>query len=96
MSRPAPRPLSVALDGLTAALAPATTLARAQQAWEPAVGPQVAAAGLPTAERDGVLTITCSDSVWSAELDLMGPDLVERLNEELGERLIQRLRCHTG
>jgi predicted nucleic acid-binding Zn ribbon protein len=43
-----------------------------------------------------VLTITCSDSVWSAELDLMGPDLVERLNEELGERLIQRLRCHTG
>lgn len=96
MSRPAPRPLSLALDGLTAALAPATTLARAQQAWEQAVGPQVAAAGRPTAERDGVLTVTCSDAVWSAELELMGPDLVERVNGELGERLIDRLRCRTG
>lgn len=96
MSRPAPRPLSLAIDGLTAALAPATTLARAQQAWESAVGPVIAAAGLPTAERDGVLTVTCRDAVWSAELDLMGPDLLERLNRELGEKLIERLRCRTG
>jgi predicted nucleic acid-binding Zn ribbon protein len=96
VSRPAPRPLSLAIDGLTSALAPATTLARAQHAWERAVGPVISAAGLPTAERDGVLTVTCSDAVWSAELDLMGPDLVERLNGELGERLIQRLRCRTG
>jgi predicted nucleic acid-binding Zn ribbon protein len=56
----------------------------------------IAAAGVPTAERDGVLTIVCSDAVWSAELDLMGPDLVERLNGELGEKLIGRLRCRTG
>ena len=96
MSRRAPRPLSLAIEGLTSALAPATTLARAQRAWEQAVGPQVAAAGVPTAEREGVLTVTCSDAVWSAELDLMGPDLVERLNEELGERLIHRLRLRTG
>ena len=96
MSRPAPRPLSFALDGLTSALAPATTLARAQQVWEQAVGPQVAAAGLPTAERDGVLTVTCSDAVWSAELDLMGMELVQRLNEQLGGPLIQRLRCRAG
>lgn len=96
MSRPAPRPLSLALDGLTSALAPATTLARAQQAWEQAVGSTIAAAGLPTAERDGVLTVTCSDAVWSAELDLMGPELVERLNGELGETLVHRLRCRTG
>jgi predicted nucleic acid-binding Zn ribbon protein len=96
MSRPAPRPLSFALDGFTAALAPATTLARAQQAWEQAVGPAIAAAGLPTAERDGVLTVTCSDSVWAAELDLMGSELVERLNGELGETLVRRLRCRSG
>jgi predicted nucleic acid-binding Zn ribbon protein len=96
VSRLAPRPLSLAIEGLTSALAPATTLARVQQAWENAVGSQVAAAGLPTAERDRVLTVTCSDAVWSAELDLMGPHLVERLNEELGEKLIQRLRCRAG
>ncbi|HEX4837190.1 MAG TPA: DUF721 domain-containing protein [Solirubrobacteraceae bacterium] len=96
MSRPSPRPLSLVLDGMTAALAPATTLARVQRGWEQIVGPGVAAAGLPTAERDGVLTITCTDAVWTAELDLMGSELLERLNAALGEELIQRLRCRTG
>lgn len=96
MSRSAPRPLSLALDGLTASLAPATTLARAQQAWRQAVGAVIAEAGRPTAERDGVLTVICTDAVWAAELDLMGPELVERLNETLGGELIRRLRCRTG
>ena len=96
MSRPAPRPLSLALDGLTATLAPVTTLARAQRAWNHAVGGVIAEAGRPTAERDGVLTITCADAVWTAELDLMGSDLVARLNEALGGELIHRLRCRTG
>jgi predicted nucleic acid-binding Zn ribbon protein len=81
---------------LTAALAPATTLARVQQAWEQAVGAVIAEAGRPTAERDGLLTITCADAVWAAELDLMSSELVERLNETLGGELIRKLRCRTG
>jgi predicted nucleic acid-binding Zn ribbon protein len=96
MSRNAPRPLSLALDGLTAGLAPATNLSRAQQAWDSAVGAVISEAGRPTAERDGVLTITCADAVWAAELDLMGPELVTRLNGKLGAELIRRLRCRTG
>jgi predicted nucleic acid-binding Zn ribbon protein len=96
VSRPAPRPLSLALDGLTDALAPATTLARVQRAWAQTVGEVIAEAGRPTAERDGVLTITCADAVWAAELDLMGPDLVARLNEALCGEPIHRLRCRTG
>lgn len=96
MSRLAPRPFSFALDDLTATLAPATTLARVQQAWEPAVGAVVAQAGLPTAEREGVLTITCADAVWAAELDLMSSELATRLNQALGEELIHRLRCRCG
>lgn len=96
MSRSAPRPLSLALGGLTDALAPASTLARAQRVWGQAVGGAVAEAGRPTAERDGVLTITCADAVWAAELDLMSAELVERLNQTLGEELIQRLRCRAG
>ncbi|MGA9875777.1 MAG: DUF721 domain-containing protein [Solirubrobacteraceae bacterium] len=96
MSRLAPRPLSLALGGLTAALAPATNLARAQQVWEQAVGATIAEAGLPTAEHNGVLTITCADAVWAAELDLMSSELVARLNETLGDELVHRLRCRTG
>lgn len=96
MSRYAPRPLSLALDGLTEALAPATTLARVQQVWEQTVGAAIAAAGLPTSERDGVLTITCTDAVWTAELDLMSSELIERLNQALGGEPIAKLRCRTG
>jgi predicted nucleic acid-binding Zn ribbon protein len=96
VSRPSPRPLSLALDGLTAALAPATTLAHVQQVWEQAVGAVIAEAGRPTAERNGLLTVTCADAVWAAELDLMGSELVERLNETLGGELIHKLRCRTG
>jgi len=94
--RLAPRPLSAAVDRLTADLAPATTLARVQRVWGQAAGATIAEAGLPTAERNGVLTITCSDAVWAQELDLMGSNLVSRLNEALGEELVQRLRCRTG
>jgi predicted nucleic acid-binding Zn ribbon protein len=96
VSRYAPRPLSLALAGLNEALAPATSLARAQQAWERAVGVRIAAAGVPTAEHDGVLTVTCTDAVWAAELDLMSSELLIRLNRVLGGEPIHRLRCRTG
>jgi len=96
VSRYAPRPLSIALDGFTDSLAPATTLARVQQVWGQAVGAVIADAGLPTSERDGVVTVTCTDAVWAAELDLMSSQLVTRLNETLGGELINRLRCRAG
>ncbi|HSZ70843.1 MAG TPA: DUF721 domain-containing protein [Solirubrobacteraceae bacterium] len=96
MNRPAPRSLSAALDGLTSALAPASTLGRVQAIWTATAGATIAAAAAPTAERDGVLTITCSAAVWAQELELMAPALLERLNESLGEDLLHRLRCRTG
>lgn len=96
MSRVAPRPLSFALEGLTAALAPATTLARVQQVWEQVLGARIAGAGTPISERDGVLTVVCADSVWAAELELMGPELVARLNDVVGAETISKLRCRTG
>jgi len=94
--KPAPRSLSVALERLTCTLAPATTLARAQEAWERATGPAIAAAARPTAEREGVLTVSCEAAVWAQELDLMAGALVPRLNAELGEQAIRELRCRTA
>jgi predicted nucleic acid-binding Zn ribbon protein len=67
-----------------------------QQVWEQAVGVVIAGVSRPTAEREGVLTITCTDAVWAAELDLMSSELVERLNKTLGEELMHKLRCRTG
>jgi len=94
--RPAPRPLTAALDGLALALAPATTLARVQQVWEPTAGPAIAAAARPTAERDGVLTVTCDAAVWAQELHLMASDLVPALNAAIGAQAIRELRCRTA
>jgi predicted nucleic acid-binding Zn ribbon protein len=96
MSRAAPRSLAAALARLEGTLAPATTLARVQAAWEDASGPAIAAAARPMAERDGVVTVLCEASVWAHELELMGADLVVRLNAALGEPVIRELRCRTG
>ena len=96
MSRAAPRRLAESLDVLTAGLAPASTLARVQDAWERAVGPAIAAAAHPGAERDGVLTVVCEASVWAQELDLMAPELILRLNAALGGDVLRELRCRSG
>jgi predicted nucleic acid-binding Zn ribbon protein len=88
--------LSVALEDLASTLAPATTLAAVQEIWERAAGPAVAASARPTAERGGVLTVTCAAAVWAQELDLMAVELIPRINEALGEQAIRELRCRTG
>ncbi len=74
-------------------LAPQTLLADVQRAWPEVVGEAIAAEAQPTAERAGVVTISCSASVWAHELDLMGPAIVERLNTALGTDSLARLRC---
>jgi predicted nucleic acid-binding Zn ribbon protein len=84
------------LEDLTSALAPATTLARVHKIWELAVGPAIAAAAQPSAEHDGVLTVTCAAAVWAQELDLMSVDLIPRLNTALDGEVVHELRCRTG
>jgi predicted nucleic acid-binding Zn ribbon protein len=96
VSRTAPRSLATALDGLTATIAPASTLARVQEVWERAVGPAIAASANPTAERDGVLTVICEAAVWAQELTLMESTLLSRLNDALGAEALRELRCRAA
>jgi predicted nucleic acid-binding Zn ribbon protein len=93
MRRRAPRPLGAALAGLTDQLAPRTTLGDVQRIWPSVVGPIVAKEATPTTEHGGSLIIACRSSVWAQELDLMAPELVERLNAQLGAGRITTLRC---
>jgi len=96
VGRPTPRPLAAALAPLTATLAPASTLARVQELWAAAVGAAIAAAAIPVAERDGLLTVSCESSVWAQELDLMAPVLIARLNDSLGSPALRELRCRSS
>jgi predicted nucleic acid-binding Zn ribbon protein len=93
MRRRDPRPAGHAIAALADRLAPLTLLAEVQRVWPRAVGEVVAAQAEPTGERDGVLVVTCSSAVWAQELDLMGPELVTKLNELLGAENVRALRC---
>jgi predicted nucleic acid-binding Zn ribbon protein len=93
MRRTQPRPLSHAVAALADRLAPQTTLAAVQRVWPDAVGEVIAAQADPTGERAGVLAVSCSSAVWAQELDLMGPELVGRINAALGADSVVSLRC---
>ena len=95
MRRREPRPLGTAIAALADRLAPQTVLADVQRVWATAVGDVIAAQAEPTAERDGVLVVTCASAVWAQELDLMAPDLLARLNAHLDGAELRRLRCQT-
>ena len=96
MRRREPRPAGCAVAALAERLAPLTLLADVQRVWADAVGDVVAAQAEPTGERDGVLLVTCSSAVWAQELDLMGPELVARLNAALGGDRVLSLRCQAA
>lgn len=84
MRRAGPRPLGDALREAAQQAVPATLLARVQSHWLVLVGPAIAAEAEPVAERGGTLTVACRSAVWASELELLGPDLLRRLNEALG------------
>jgi predicted nucleic acid-binding Zn ribbon protein len=96
LRRASPRPFSAALADFSATLAPTTTLARVQAIWEQTAGPAIAEAARPTAERNGILTVTCNAAAWAQELDLMASELIPRLNAALDDEAIRELRCRTG
>lgn len=91
--RRSPRPLSLALDGIRDELEPDSLLAEVQRAWPDAVGRAIAQEAQPTGERAGVVTVSCSASVWAQELDLMAPSILPRLNHLLRSGQVTRLRC---
>ncbi len=90
--RRAPRPASNALRAALDRAAPKTPLAALQAAWVEVVGEQIAAVSTPVSERGGEVLVTCTDSVWAQELDLMQEQLLQRLGDRLGERAPRSLR----
>jgi predicted nucleic acid-binding Zn ribbon protein len=100
MRRLAPRPLGRALEAVVAQTRPAGLLASVQSAWPEVAGPALAGSATPTSERDGTVTVTCESGAWAQELELLAPDLVERLNERLAAAAeparVDRLRFVVG
>ena len=92
MTRRAPRRIGELLADATGRLAPAGTRAEVQSCWDAVAGERLAARARPVAARDGELLLACEDAVWAAELDLLGPTLVDALNAALGRPELTRIR----
>ena len=87
----APRGIGAAVRAARDRAAPATLLAAVQKAWPEVAGPAISAEAEPVSERDGIVRVSCRSAVWAAELDLMSPELLDRLNERV-ERPVAGLR----
>ena len=97
--RSAPHSAAAGLESLLDEIAPEDTgdvgLARLQRAWAGAVGSAVAGAGRPVAFVDGTLHVACDDATWAHELDLLQPQLLERLRAA-GVTDVTAIRARAG
>jgi predicted nucleic acid-binding Zn ribbon protein len=57
--------------------------------WAELVGPQVAAHSSPERYADGELVIRAESTAWATQLRLLAPDLVRRLNTDLGDGTVR-------
>ncbi|MGB0872230.1 MAG: DUF721 domain-containing protein [Solirubrobacterales bacterium] len=87
-----PFPLADALGQFTDSVQPPTSLAAIQRAWPDAVGASIAKWASPIGEASGAVTVECDDSVVAHELQMMAPQLLEKLASELPENAPKTLR----
>jgi predicted nucleic acid-binding Zn ribbon protein len=89
-----PAPLAAAIDGLVTetgwelAVATGSVFSR----WAQIVGPDLAAHTTPDGLADGQLTVTADSTAWATQLRLLAAELIRRLNAELGDGTVRRVR----
>ena len=89
-----PVPLALAIgrlldaEGWTLAAATGSVFGR----WAQIVGADLAAHTTPESLTDGELTVTADSTAWATQLRLLAAQLVRRLNSELGDGTVQRVK----
>ena len=96
IQRDDPLPLAAAigrlLDAEGWALAAATGSVFGR--WAEIVGPDLAAHTTPEGLSDGELTVAADSTAWATQVRLLAAQLVRRLNQELGDGTVLRVRVH--
>jgi predicted nucleic acid-binding Zn ribbon protein len=89
-----PQPLTAALDGLIGDQGWARQAATGSMfgRWAEIVGPDLAAHTKPDTLADGELTVTADSTAWATQLRLLAAQLVRRLNAELGDGSVRRVK----
>lgn len=60
--------------------------------WPEVVGEKTASVTRADSVRDGVIFVTCRDSMWAQELHFLRPVIIEKLNERLGAKIIKEIK----
>jgi predicted nucleic acid-binding Zn ribbon protein len=60
--------------------------------WEEIVGPELAAHARPDGLTDGELVVIADSTAWATQLRLLAANLVKRLNAELGDGTVRRVK----
>jgi predicted nucleic acid-binding Zn ribbon protein len=60
--------------------------------WADIVGPEVAAHTSPDSFADGELTVIADSTAWATQVRLLAPMLVKRLNTEVGDGSVRRVK----
>jgi predicted nucleic acid-binding Zn ribbon protein len=89
-----PEPLNTAIDALLDAHGwrEAAAVGSVFGRWAEIVGPELAAHTRPDFLADGELTVTADSTAWATQVRLLAAHLVRRLNAELGDGAVQRVR----
>lgn len=90
---PGVRPIGASLGELSTrfGLAAPTTLHAVFAGWPALVGEPLASHVRPTSLRDGVLRLTADEGAWATQVKYLGQELVDRMNERLGDRVVEQL-----
>ncbi len=75
---------------------PPNTMRSIESRWGDIVGPALAEHTRPVELVDGVLTVRCDDPVWSAQIQWMEHEILERLADLGGSAAARKVRVRTG
>ena len=90
-----PQPLAATIRTWVAQAGAAADLTRAQifGRWSQVVGEEVAAHCAPVSLTDGELVVQAESTAWATQIRMLAPQLVRRINTELGDRVVTRIRA---
>lgn len=66
------------------------------EVWDSVVGQHIARQAQPQQIRNMVLWTVVSSSTWMQQLEFMKQQIIDRLNERIGEKVIKDIRFRIG
>jgi predicted nucleic acid-binding Zn ribbon protein len=89
-----PQPLLSAIDGLldTRGWQQQAAMGSVFGRWPEIVGQDLAAHTRPDSFADGELAVTADSTAWATQVRLLAPVLLRRLNDELGDGSVRRVK----